>query len=655
MDAQFLGDNESGAYSCQVHPNRSLGFARQNRRCLVLQSRTLTLMDWPQLLALPLRFAILFAGLLGPGTLLLRTLELPRSLAGAFLVSAVVLHGVVLALAFTGLPIDPATLAGGLVLIATGTFIVARGKPAVASTEEGLGAMFTRWSPWTLFYAAVWLALVYRLGTQPLTGPDIGFRWSWLAEQMLRQGSLDFYPPHSATDFTQYFWAESIPPGVASLYAWSYACGGGFDATWTSPVVLLQFLALHDLVWRLAHRMGGEPAARLSVLLLAATPLLNWSVVIGQETGLTAIGVCGLVYALTRWAGDRSRGSLLLAGFSAALVAGAREYGVAFGVLGAMVLLFWRAPVWTLTTYALAALLLPALWFGFVWLKTGNPVYSLGLAGLFPVNEVFDRYTAFVRLLQSAGLFSADGLYQLARYLLLFALPACAGLTLAVWRARITFTLATVFLVAAMVFWIISIGYTAGGLFYSMRVLSPVFALAAVLGGVAAAEAAGNSSSRRMSAVLLLVLGLESLPKTLVLPVNPYRAAPVDWLQAGGEFVGRTARADAELLPVLRSLPDRPVIITESAGLQRLLADTGLTVVPVWSPAASWLFDPQLPPADFTSRLGAFGDCCLILTRDSHGARFVQAYAHPALGAHLQLHQVSDQYVVYRVRTDPGP
>lgn len=612
-------------------------------------------MDWLQLLALPFRLALLCAGLLVPGALLLRAVGLPRSLSGSFIVSAVLLYGVVLVLAFTGLPIGPGTLGAGLTLLATVAFLVARRKPAVASPEEGLGVMFTRWSPWVMFYGAVWLVLLYRLGTQPLTGPDVGFRWSWLAEQMLRQVSLDFYPPHSAADYARYFWAESIPPGVAALYAWSYACGGNFAPLWTSPVVLLQFLALHDLVWRLAHRMGGETAARLAVLLLAATPLLNWSVVIGQETGLTAIGVCGLVYALMAWATARNSASLLLAGFSAALVAAAREYGVAFGVLGAVVLLTWRAPRRDLLAYGLTALLLPSAWFGLVWLKTGNPVYSLNLAGLFPVNEIFDRYTAFVRLLQSAGLATPEGLYQLVRYLLLFALPACVGLALAAWRARVTFSLAVIFLIAATALWITSIGYTAGGLFYSMRVLAPVFALAAVLGGVAAAEIAAHPSFRRFCTLLLLVLGLESLPKTLALPVNPYRAAPVDWLHAGGEFVGRTARADTELLPVLQALPRRPVIITESAGLQRLLADTGLTVVPIWSPGVNWLFDPQLPPADITAHLRQLGGGCLILTRDSHGARFVQARAHPALGPFLQLHQVSGQYVVYRLRTDAGP
>ena len=92
-----------------------------------------------------------------------------------------------------------------------------------------------------------------------------------------------------------------------------------------------------------------------------------------------------------------------------------------------------------------------------------------------------------MRLLQSAGLATSEGLYQLVRYLLLFALPTCAGLVLAAWRAQITFTLAAAFLVATVALWITSIGYTAGGLFYSMRVLSPVFALAAVLGGVVGA------------------------------------------------------------------------------------------------------------------------------------------------------------------------
>jgi len=40
-----------------------------------------------------------------------------------------------------------------------------------------------------------------------------------------------------------------------------------------------------------------------------------------------------------------------------------------------------------------------------------------------------------------------------------------------------------VFLVAAL--WLVSVAYTAGGLFYSLRVLSPALTLLAVVGGYA--------------------------------------------------------------------------------------------------------------------------------------------------------------------------
>jgi hypothetical protein len=103
--------------------------------------------------------------------------------------------------------------------------------------------------------------IIWRLVTQPLNGGDVDFRWSWLAEQLLQHRTLDFYPPLTAADFGKYFWIESIPPGVASLHAWAYACGGSTREVWASAGVWLQLLALHDLVWRLAFNWGGRPAA----------------------------------------------------------------------------------------------------------------------------------------------------------------------------------------------------------------------------------------------------------------------------------------------------------------------------------------------------------------------------------------------------------
>jgi hypothetical protein len=335
-------------------------------------------------------------------------------------------------------------------------------------------------------------------------------------------------------------------------------------------------------------------------------------------------------------------------------VAGAREYGVCFAAVGGAVLLLWRVPVRPLLAYAAWALALPLLWFGFVWLKTGNPVYSLNVAGLFPVNDTFDRYTAFVRLLQTAGLATPDGLFQLARYLLLFALPACAGLAFAAWKPRLDFVLIAIFLAATAALWLMSVSYTAGGLFYSLRVLSPAFALAAVLGGAVAAGWAGNARFEAVGTVLLLGVVLESLPKTLALPVNPYRSAPVDWWTAGGEFVGRTSRAEAELRDYLRARPRGSLIITESAGLQRALAETGLRVTPIWSPENSWMFD-RASPGDSPPGRASTETALLILTRDSHGARFVQAASVLADGKNLQPAHVTDNFAVYHLRAATTP
>src|SRR6185295_383842 len=150
---------------------------------------------------------------------------------------------------------------------------------------------------------------------------------------ILRLGTLDYYPPRSVTDFFNYFWVESIPPGVSALHAWAYASAGGTSATWTIPTAILQILALHELIWRTARQVGGLRAARFAILAAAACPLLTWSMLLGQETGLTALSLVGIAFALQTWQETRQPGWAALAGVFAVLGAAAREYGLVFPVL----------------------------------------------------------------------------------------------------------------------------------------------------------------------------------------------------------------------------------------------------------------------------------------------------------------------------------
>jgi hypothetical protein len=585
-------------------------------------------MHLPAYLEIPLRLALLMGGLLLPGSMLLRALRLPWSLATAFTASTVALYTAVLVFSWTGAVISLTTLAAALALITLLARLVPARPPSTQISSSF--ACFAQMGWWLPLYGAFWLVVAWRLGFQPLSGPDTVFRWSWLAEQMLAAGTLDFYPPRSTDDFVRYFWAESIPPGIASLYAWAYACGGSKHALWTSPVIALQLLALHELVWRLGKRWGGEVVARRAVLFAAACPLLTWSIVLGQETGLTALAVTGLVWSLSHLREkDGNRWAVLAALFSAA-AACAREYGPVFPLAAVATTIWLKNP--RRQTWILAAVALPLAlaWPLRVWLLTGNPIYSLNLAGLFPVNVVFTTWNDTLRGPSGQVFSNPDSWLNLGRYLFLWALPAVAGVvavtSLLIHRLH---EMRSVFVFVALtaLLWLASVGYTAGGLFYSLRVLSPALALLAVTAAYGLAFVLQRPPLHRWGAVCLTLVLLESLPKTLVLPENPYRAAPRDWLQEAQQIPLLAQSWDRELLAKVEPLPDRRRIVSDYVGAPRLFATIGTEISPLWSPEVAWLFDESLKPEELARHWRESGLRYIVLLKTGPTTEFVQTYA----------------------------
>ena len=443
-------------------------------------------MNLPGLLENSLRLGLLLAGLIVPGAMLLRALRLPWSLAASFVGSCALLYAFVLLFTCTGCPISLLTLGSALGLAALiGRFMPVR--PIGAELTSSFSC-FTKMGAWLPLYLAFWAIVAYRLVYQPLSGPDVYFRWSWLGEQMLQAGSLNFYPAQSGPDFVRYFWAESIPPGVASLYAWAYGCGGNTHALWTSPVVALQLLSLHEIIWRLASRWGGEIVARRAVLLAAACPLLTWSCLIGQETGLTALSVCGLVWCLHHSHEEDGLRWVALAGVFAVAGSSTREYGPIFAVAAVLAMSLLQAPRRQTLLLALIALPIALVWPLRVWLLTGNPFYSLTLGGIFPGNDIFTEWNNAFRGPHALSFASSANWLAISRYLLLWALPAVAGLLalLALLGQRLRDAqMFAIFVLLVFGLWFSSVAYTAGGLFYSLRVLSPAFALLAVVGSYA--------------------------------------------------------------------------------------------------------------------------------------------------------------------------
>ena len=585
-------------------------------------------MHLPGYIEIPLRLGLLLAGLLVPGSMVLRALRLPWSLASAFVTSTAALYATVLLFACTGLTISLLSLAAALGLVA----LVARYVPARPGAAElnPSFSCFTRMGPWLPLYAAFWLIVAYRLVVQPLSGPDVYFRWSYLAEQMLRYGTLDFYPPRSGADFVRYFWAESYPPGIASLYAWAYACAGSKQALWTSPVVALQLLSLHEMIWRLGSRWGGEAVARRAVLLAAACPLLTWSVLIGQETGLTALAIIGLVWCLHHLRVEPSRRWAALTGLFALVAASTREYGPIFAASAVAAAWLMRLPRRGIIVIAAVALPAAVIWPLRAWTLTGNPLYSLNLGGLFPVNQVFNDWNDSFRAPHAFNLLSPANWLVTGRYLVLWALPACAGLValvvLLVQRLREAQIVAW-FVGLLIMLWFISIFYTAGGLFYSLRVLSPALALLVVVAAYACGLFVRQVEAARYVAVTVALVFLESIPKTLVLPENPYHVALDDWLQAGGQFSTAVRAQEEQLLAKIQPLPGRKRILTANAGLPRLLAAIGTEAVPLWTPDAAWLFDPSLKPKDIAYRWQKSGFHYMVLGKSDTTSAFIHTHA----------------------------
>jgi hypothetical protein len=605
------------------------------------------------------RLGLLFTGLLLPGAMLLRALRLPPTLAGSFLASAALLYASVVLGTLLHVPLSLGTLAAalGLATLVATAWSRRTGPPPAPVEGTGPFSFLFGLGAWSPLYALFWAVIIWRLVTQPLNGGDVDFRWSWLAEQLLQHRTLDFYPPLTAADFGKYFWIESIPPGVASLHAWAYACGGSTREVWASAGVWLQLLALHDLVWRLAFNWGGRPAARRAVLLAAAVPMLNWSFLMGQETGLTALAVCGLCFALTRWLEARTDRWLALAAIAAVVGASSREYGLAFPALGLAGLLLLRAPRRALLIFAALALPLAVAWPVRTWVLTGNPFYSLRAGGLFPVHAFFVDWAASISS-DSPRVFSTwAGWLALTRYLVLFAPAALLGwlaVTVQVFRRQLAARWCILCIAVPVALWFASVRYTGGGLFYSLRVLSPAFALGAAFGGFTLSALRVSLGMRRAWDLGLIALVLVTLPSTLTLPQNPSHLSPKDWLAAGNWFVDGSRRTDAELSRQLATMPDHDRILSECVSLPRSLAPAGIAVVPLWSPEVAWLFDRHLPPAEVARHWHHSGLHYVVMTRSPAQLEFLARRAmwvEPFFKVRKAWQ--SDAYIVLEVST-PG-
>lgn len=573
-------------------------------------------------------------GLILPGYLVGRLLRSRAPWAGALPLSMVVLLAGVLVLDAFGLPVRFATVLAWETLVllglGAGLWSQARKQPAPAvAREAGPVAGVSRFAlPWSGLLiggiALVGMLAVWRGFLAPLSGGDMVFRWEFLARQILRHESLAFYPPVSAEDFKSYFYPDGFAPIVSTSIWWVYAALGRALPEAVVPLVLAQYAATLVLVFRIAEKLHSRPAGWLAAATLAATPLYFRSVLIGQETGLTALAVAGSVHALVHMEGRRDLPAATLAGLLAASGALAREYGPALLACGLLVLA-WRRARWpVLMVFLAAAGLLVSAWLVRNSLRAGNPLYSHSL-GLFPVNpvvsglaEVYQRIFGLGSLPGEAWLWLARRLMSEAGWVTLVGIPA------GIWLARRQGFL-VVGAAVGIGLWLLSVGYTSGLILYSMRVLSPALVLLAIPVGIALAHLSTTPAHARVVSLLLGLSLLHAAGWSAAFPSDPEETG---WRAAlAGTFRPAPRSVPEHDLPKVleETLPAWMRILAENARAHAVLVNAGAPheLVPVWSPEVAFLFDRTLTPWQQRLRLRERGITAVLFYPDSANTTYL--------------------------------
>jgi hypothetical protein len=588
------------------------------------------------------------AGLVLPGLGWALALRWPLPWLAAGLASAGAILAGVLVLVLAGVPVTFASLGLWLVLVGAPGWVRAwAARAAVPAPVAGAREWWLALPVLPLLAVAAWRALV-----QPLSGADAGFRWNELALLLAERGNLDFYPPTTVADFTAYFWADGISPLVASLYAWTYLAVGSTDRIWTAIPVLLQVAGLLAVLFGLGRQWGGARGGWFACALGGGTMLLQFACNLGQETGLTALGTGGMIIFLLRWRETREARLLVPAALAATLAACAREYGAIAALAGAG-WIFSQGRAWRPALgFALGAALLPLWWHGRVTLLTGNPLYAQEFAD-WPTNPVFAAWMQNYRAIYGDALAQPATWREIARIGLVTALPALLGLAsgLALGRKQAGWGLGWALTAGFVAIWIWSMPFTAGGPFYSMRVLSPLLVLGCASGGACLAHWVPGRTHLAGVMIGLTLLSVDASLRAWTIPGNPYSLAPAAWPDAGHRIQLEFERTDRPFLAQVAQVAGGRVL-SDSAGLREFFQREGKTYSPLWSPDVAWLFSGEVQP-DAAARLRALGFSHLLLKRTSISIDFLQKHGVLAsLHGHLRVVMANPTFVLLELEPE---
>ena len=479
--------------------------------------------------------------------------------------------------------------------------------------------------------AFLFLLLMARTFCQPMMSPDSVFRWNYLAIKIFETGGFGFYPPMSTEDFKLYFYVDGMPPLVQFSYYWLYASFGSASETRLSVILIaLQYVSIVFLCYYSAsHIFQSSKAGIYSVLLLLSSVIFFFSIFLGQETGLTALSMAATIYFLSGADGEERASNSILAGFSTALGALSREYGLAFIVIG-LLICFWRKRTGrNIFAYLLSSSLLCASWYIYLFLRTGNPVYSLSIGTLFPVNETFDGIYKTYVIYFGLGTQTLPKIKFIINLLLtlsplhLLLLPALFFLPLKKVGYLIAATLAVILI------WLNSIGYTCGGFFYSLRTLAPLIVVVSIASGGLISRFSRGKRSAMLFGVIVSVSVIWGAYRDLCIPAN---TSMVPFRFIYNSAFGKLGRPGTVNYADIGELPENAKVLSDSALHHgALMTNSGksgkmIDFVPVWSPEVTFLSNPENTYVKTLSELRSRGITYVLYSKNSYNNAYLEKY-----------------------------
>jgi hypothetical protein len=548
------------------------------------------------LLLLPV---LLPLGLYLPGFLFARYTRQPIPWATAFPLSLVLLFHAVFWLGILHVPLTLWTvLPIPLAVAAIFGFLLRRNAPEAAKSGSAKHIPTRNlWDRILLFATAIpVIALFARSAVSPLIGFDTRFRWDFLARKILTLGNFSFYPPLTPADFRTYFYVDGIPPMVSFTHWWMYVSAGQYMPILIALFVTVQYVCTLAFTHRAAKALYGSRAGLLAAAVLAASPLFFRSVVLGQETGLTALSIAAMLCFLLTATEANAVAAMISAGLAAALCALSREYGWIALVCGVIVLFWRRESRKHIAMFAAAALAAALPWYVRSAILTGNPMYSLSLDG-FPVNPIHAAIMEQYKSILGLHLWTSATWSALAWLLVTYAaFQILAGIPGGLARFRERGYLLVIAVILSAV-WIQSVGYTSGGAVISTRVLSP---MVVVLSITAAGLLAPWTERRpRYIAIVagIIVLQLWTAAHGALYPTPPGDIPVGAW----SRNVFQDVAPETEFQVADRfaaAVPHGTRVLTDSAHLHAALQEKGIDVVPVWSPEVRFIFSDNPDDAE---------------------------------------------------------